>query len=727
MKSGQSVCLDNLRQSIGQVDIESIPNNFSTPSIDLDEDKDDVDGLALQVLKELENANDSAAPAQGTKDSCGSSAKSTIFWAYFLAIPVIFIHAVATRMQFIYGALYGRDGLHLSNAAAILAIGFTCAGRATAPPLLVRHFKAPHLFMLLNTTTLVGCLGMLLIPVIGGTENFDKNGALKEGLSTPGLGTAIFYYLVMYIQGLTEVLTGWDILMKFETKEWTPDEQQNVFRTSFVTIALGSAAAFYLSSWLYEMHGLYGCAYLGIATGVLNVIFPALYLIKRWREFIDWRNHDNKECLRLARKSSSFMKILHLDGLGSKDEEDDNDKVLRDWMRSSFRNLSKTKKLKFVESSSAVAIDDDPKTNRTFVHYREPRNHFEYKEQLQHQASERILKNFRRLVSGDCSNMFPDGCKDLVQDEVLRIFDPTVLLAHSKYIEWPSRFKKEIKVVRWFCILALGLGATMISAQFAVYTLYLVDVWNVTPIYAGTSMAVGEIAGMFTLLTSILLRKMKGDAKKGQTTAQASKSDSIIGSRSLFRYPFLLLHVPSEFVVCCALAAIPLALMGFLKTPTNIDDIVISGISSYPPGLIVILLSGVFIGIINCVMHSTTIEMSSRLLLDDLFGSSVALGYSIRRIVNLSVCLLATWLYSLSEYAVYQAVALFYALSVPVSFYVLASYLKCMPWQEREVILDEEPKKDIKCSRFSILDITQKSASRNEIDWSLGEGSDDTQ
>mmetsp|Transcript_23388 Transcript_23388/g.35441 ORF Transcript_23388/g.35441 Transcript_23388/m.35441 type:complete len:155 (+) Transcript_23388:78-542(+) len=120
----------------------------------------------------------------------------------------------------------------------------------------------------------------------------------------------------------------------------------------------------------------------------------------------------------------------------------------------------------------------------------------------------------------------------------------------------------------------------------------------------------------------------------------------------------------------------------------------------------------------NCVMHSTTIEMCSRLLLDDLFGSSVAIGYSVRRVVNVSVCLLATLLYSLSEYAVYQAVALFYALSVPVSFYFLASYLKCMPWQKREVILDKEPEKDKKL----FLDLTESSASRNEIDLGLGKG-----
>uniref|UniRef100_A0A7S2HSK5 Uncharacterized protein n=1 Tax=Helicotheca tamesis TaxID=374047 RepID=A0A7S2HSK5_9STRA len=449
-------------------------------------------------------------------------------------------------------------------------------------------------------------------------------------------------------------------------------------------------------------------------------------MIQRWGGFSSWRTCNNKERLRLCKRSSSFMKILHLDSLGCKDEEDDNEKELGESKRDSSRNLSQsTRKLKLVESSSDVVLDDDSKTNRTFGHYLEPRNHFEYKQQLQHQTSERILKNVRRLSLGDSSGMLSDRCKDLVPDEILRTFDPTVLLKHTKHIDWPAWCEKEIKVVKWFCILALGLGSTMISSQFAVYTLYLVDVWNVTPMYAGASMAVGEIAGMFTLLFSVVLRKTKSKAKKVQTIDQAPKRESTIGWQSLFRRPFLLLQVPSEFVVCCALSVIPLALMGFLRPPSNIDDIVITSISSCPPGLIVVLLSGVLIGIINCVLHSTAIEMSSCLLLDNLFGSAVAIGYSIRRIVNLSVALLAMLLYSLSEYAVYQAVALFYALSVPVSFYILACYVKCMPWQNREVILDEDPKKDIRSSSFSILDLTQNSASQNGVDLSLGEVRED--
>merc|ERR1711974_188979 len=100
-------------------------------------------------------------------------------------------------------------------------------------------------------------------------------------------------------------------------------------------------------------------------------------------------------------------------------------------------------------------------------------------------------------------------------------------------------------------------------------------------------------------------------------------------------------------------------------------------------------MGGIAVGIINCVMHATTIEMSALFLLDDLFVSAGTFGYSIRRIVNLAVCLAATLLYSLSEYAVYQAVALLYFLSVPVSVYVLAYFVQCMPWQNREVFLEE--------------------------------------
>ena len=49
---------------------------------------------------------------------------------------------------------------------------------------------------------------MAFIPFVGGQEKFDEDGALKEG--TADLGTILFYYLAMYVQGLAEVLSGWD-------------------------------------------------------------------------------------------------------------------------------------------------------------------------------------------------------------------------------------------------------------------------------------------------------------------------------------------------------------------------------------------------------------------------------------------------------------------------------------------------------------------------------------
>lgn len=406
-----------------------------------------------------------------------------------------------------------------------------------------------------------------------------------------------------------------------------------------------------------------------------------------------------------------MMKMLHLDQLEESDDECEDGQPKRESRRTStlklnlVRNSSKAlnnideEKVSSDEESSCEKSQAAPGEDETPKDYVDPRNQFEYQKLLQHQTSARLLQNFRSLGSKDSSGLLRERSQHLTDKDVLSAFDPTVLLTHSKHINWPKKFEKQIRVMKWFCILALALGSTMISSQFAVYTLYLVDVWDVSPVFAGTSMAIGEIAGMLTLVFSILLeglRNKRKNAEEGPAAGPKTKAKST-GWRALIRSPSLLLQVPSKFVVCCFVSVVPLALLGLVRGPSGSGDeepeeTSITDPSSWPAGLTVALLSGIAVGIINCVMHATTIEMSALLLLDDLFGSAVAFGYSIRRIVNLAVCLAATLLYSLSEYAVYQAVSLLYLVSVPVSVYVLQYFVQCMPWQEREVFLQEDQK-----------------------------------
>ena len=118
---------------------------------------EEVDDPVLTAIKELEDAE----PVAGTNPDASPDGSSR-FWTYVLAIPIIFIHGIATRMQFMYGGLYGRDGLGLSNAAAILAVGCTAAGRATAPPAAAAVFQQP-LFLHVpefNHTAWVRCHGL---------------------------------------------------------------------------------------------------------------------------------------------------------------------------------------------------------------------------------------------------------------------------------------------------------------------------------------------------------------------------------------------------------------------------------------------------------------------------------------------------------------------------------------------------------------------------------------
>jgi len=698
--------LEGIRTTLGAEKLNQIRSSVIAAGIDIEgknqDNVDEIDDLVEKVMGELGDGDD-----VGDEDESSSAGKdSSFFWAYFLAIPIIFTHGVATRMQFLYSALYGRDGLHMSNGLAILAVGMTAAGRSTAPPLLLKNFKKPWVFVLLNATTLIGSAAMFLIPVVGGRDNFDENGLLKEG-EPASVGLILFYYFIMYIQGLTEVLSGWDVLMKFEMKKWSPDRQQLAFRASFVSIALGSSAAFYSSSALYESYGLYGCAYLGTVVGVFNLLFPCFYLARRWSVFSSWRAENAKDRAKLCRKSGALMKMLNLD------EDEHNVKRKTFWKRQStqqleFMKISTTIPIETIaedgEEGSDVAKNKEAE-DKKYVHYVKPRNYFEYQEQVQHQTSERILKNFLKIsrYNSESTGELAIITQDLTREDILKAFNPSVLLTHSEHINWPAKFARQMKTLKWFCILALALGSTMISAQFAVYTLFMVDVWNVSPVFAGTSMAIGEMAGMLTLMLSILIEKIKVNRSEEEEKEEI-RGGKQGGCGTLLRNPGLLLHVPSKFVVCCAVAVIPLALMGFVKPPAGIEDMEISigGISTWPPGLIVTLLSSIAIGVVNCVMHATTIEMSARILLDDSFASAVAIGYSMRRIVNLSVALVATLLYSLNEFAVYQTVACLYILSVPVSVWILEFYVKCMPWQKKYVILDQSPEDEGKSNRYSL-------------------------
>ena len=254
--------------------------------------------------------------------------------------------------------------------------------------------------------------------------------------------------------------------------------------------------------------------------------------------------------------------------------------------------------------------------------------------------------------------------------------------------------------MKWFCILALALISTMISAQFGIWSLYLVDVWGISPVFSSTSMAIGEIAGMLTLAISIFMEVLLNKPKNSEESLATRQKNKGTGWRTLIRSPGLLLQVPSKFVVCCFLSVVPLALLGVIRGlarsegEESKESSITADPSTWPDGLMVIMLSGIAVGILNCVMHATTIEMSALLLLNDLFASTVAFGYSNRRIVNLVVCLVATLLFSLSEYAMYQMVALLYLLSVPVSVYVLAYFFRCMPWKRKELFLEEEEKDD---------------------------------
>jgi len=698
-KRRQSVALLNLRLSVAGTSFADL----RTSGIAKVNGKDD--DLILKVLSKFDedsiHMNDSRMSRIFVDSGTGMvdegqnlkekhAHRDSVFWTYFLVIPIIFTHCVATRMQFVYGGLYGREGLGLSNALAIMGVGFTAMGRATAPSLLLRFFKKPHLFMFLNFTTLLGCAGLFLIPVIGGRENFNSIGKLNEDVESTSVGTILYFYLTMYIQGLAEVLSGWDSMMRFEMRTWTLDNQQIAFRASFVSIALGSASAFFCSSLLFDSFGLYGVAWFGVGIGVFNVIFPSTYIFFRWKEFDQWREVGDKKRSDATRRSQPFMQIIKMDNLCEPSEE---------------KRLS-TCKLKFIDTSTRNSTVGNRRISSFFrrekysranstlpteVKYAEARNFFEYKTLLQHQTSRRIVKNFSTLLKST-TGPSKERLSQTSHDDILAAFDPNLLLTHTKHIDWPKKFQKQIHVFKWYCILGLALGSMMISAQFAVYTLYLTDVFNVSPAYAGASMAIGEISGMVTLLISIYLGNKqakqlnaKEDSSKGNVMTTASTGEEVAQESDLLKLlksPFLLLQIPSMFVLMCFTAVIPLYVLGFAKPKEGVEE------SLWCVGLYLALISAVFIGIVNGLMHATTIEMTALLLPEDLFDEAVAWGYTMRRITNVLVIFAATFLYELNEHAVYLTIASLYLLSIPISAYILAFYIKCMPWQKRNVVFE---------------------------------------
>ena len=151
----QSSALLNLRANL--------KTNFKDFASSTNLVSDEIDDLVSIVLKKIEQ--DALKENMGIEDQ--KARRASYFWTCMVCIPIIFIHAVATRMQFVYGGLYGRDGLNLGNSRAILAVGFTSLGRATAPQLVPHFLNQPYIFMFLNFTTLLGCSGMFLITVIG--------------------------------------------------------------------------------------------------------------------------------------------------------------------------------------------------------------------------------------------------------------------------------------------------------------------------------------------------------------------------------------------------------------------------------------------------------------------------------------------------------------------------------------------------------------------------------
>jgi hypothetical protein len=375
-----------------------------------------------------------------------------------------------------------------------------------------------------------------------------------------------------------------------------------------------------------------------------------------------------------------------------------------------------TRKLKFVpdpdlmnsgqfsmdESSSSLQFTSERESKKHDIDYVAPRNYFEFQSQLQFQTSERIVNNFRKICrkTGD---FMQEHMNKLTNADILAAFDPALLLRESTHIDWPKPLSLQIARMKWFCIMSLALGSTMISSQFAVYCLYLVDVWKVSAVFAGTSMAIGEISGMLTLLVSIYLEKRQAENNEEEINTHGSvlvtstieqKKDERTGWQNLIDQPSLIFQVPSMFTVTCILAVIPLSVLSFVRpdrsglSQEDYEDLPseIGGVGTWPVGLWCALTSGVTIGIVNCLMHATIVEMTALLLPEDLFESALATGYSLRRITNLSVCLISTLLYSANRYSVYLMVMLVFLLFVPVSLYVLALDVKCMPWQKREVI-----------------------------------------
>ena len=670
--SGGRADMVAIRKSIiGEAGGSSNNNNNNNNN---NNEQEDTDSLLFQKLVEtIFDTNDDDGDHTTDEDEEGGK-KAASWWTFMLTVPIMFTYVVATRMQFIYVSLYGRDGLHLNNALSILAIGMIAGGRATAPPLLARYFHTPSLLLVLTSTTLVGCVGMLLIPVIGGRANFNQDGMLRNDDDTATVGTIAWFYCTMYVQGLAETVGGWDVLIKFETRQGSPARQQLAFRRSFVATALGSATAFFVTSYLYSNWGLYGCILLGTVTGALNIVFSVLYVACRWKSYAAWRDAGDQKRTRDSKTTSPLMRVLQIDGLDA-DKRTRRTSIKRSSTSStstrqltfkSHRNINLTMMLEQKKQgeenrgSRSLMIDNNSgsKNNHppngissirtTTTRYTRPNNYLEFRKQLEHQTAERIDTNLNNIRNKTPQGSIQERLMQVPNTQLLAVIDPSLLLSHSQHIRWPDHFQKQITVMKWFCILALSLGAMMISSQFAIYSLYLHDVWKVSPVFAGTSMAIGELSGMITLMASIYWDTNKISKKKsvstndgdnitsndegnkknndcrhrrtsittlGTVVVKDQKSDVGIGRNSsccskCLRTPSLLLQVPSMFVMCCLAAVIPLSLLGFVKPQYDNEEqfeeeeklLGTSNVSDWPTGLYFALLSGILIGLVNSVL-----------------------------------------------------------------------------------------------------------------------------
>lgn len=113
--------------------------------------------------------------------------------------------------------------------------------------------------------------------------------------------------------------------------------------------------------------------------------------------------------------------------------------------------FASTRKLKFVEENERRSkVKSSTHTNsgyfsvtpsqvRPSVDYLEPRNYFEFQQQLQHQTAERLMTNIQQLKR-QSTGFVKEQMSKIKSADILAAFDPTLLLTHSEHIHWPEGF-----------------------------------------------------------------------------------------------------------------------------------------------------------------------------------------------------------------------------------------------------------------------------------------------